>query len=74
MKYIITVALATFLLTGIPAQAGGPAKSDTRKSRVQLLRENNRYRTEIASLKARLDSIEREMNSRDSLASEIMDI
>lgn len=74
MKYIITVALATFLLAGIPAQAGGPAKSDTKKSRVQLLRENNRYRTEIASLKARLDSIEREMNSRDSLASEIMDI
>lgn len=67
-------AVTAFLIAGLPAQAGAPAKDDTKKSRVQLLRENNLYRSEIASLKARLDSIEREMTSRDSLASEIMDI
>ncbi|MGN0189383.1 MAG: LysM peptidoglycan-binding domain-containing protein [Candidatus Cryptobacteroides sp.] len=74
MRYIITAAVTAFLIAGIPAQADRPVKEDTKKSRVQLLRENNRYRTEISFLKARLDSIEREMSSRDSLASEIMDI
>ena len=67
-------AVTAFLTAGMPVQAGTPAKDDTKKSRAQLLRENNTYRFEIASLKARLDSIEREMSSRDSLASEIMDI
>ena len=74
MKYIITAALTVFLIAGIPAQASGEVRKDSKKSRVQLLRENNRYRAEIALLKARMDSLEREMASRDSLASEIMDI
>lgn len=74
MKYIITAALTAFLIAGIPAQASGEVRKDSKKSRVQLLRENNRYRAEIVLLKARMDSLEREMASRDSLASEIMDI
>lgn len=74
MRYFVLAAVTAFLIAGTPAQAKGPAKDDTKKSRVQLLRENNRYIAEIASLKARLDSLEREMGSRDSLASEIMDI
>lgn len=74
MRYFVTAAVTAFLIAGIPAQAGGPAREDTKKSRIQLLRENNRYRSEIAQLKAKLDSIGREMAARDSLASEIMDI
>ena len=74
---IISAVLAVSVLSGQAAYAGPDKEWKPRKAnktRSELVRENDRYRSIVDSLKAEIAGLNMEMRQRDSLASEFMEI
>lgn len=76
-KTILTAVMTAVLAfsAAMTVYADGPApRQKNKKSRPQLIRENTSMSEKIDSLTAEIEKYKKQMQERDSLASEIMDI
>lgn len=73
--HFITGVMLVLLMTAPVKDAFGDARQDkTRKTKIQLLRENGRLREVIDSLESALAGYEKDRRINDSIADEIMDL
>lgn len=74
LKVFAAVAAAAMLFAVQPVSANEAVNPAKKKTKTALVKENERLSKQIDSLKAALASITDEMEGRDSLATEIMDM
>ncbi|MGM9748037.1 MAG: LysM peptidoglycan-binding domain-containing protein [Candidatus Cryptobacteroides sp.] len=74
LKVFTAVAAAAMLFAVQPVSASEAVNPAKKKTKTALVKENERMAKQIDSLKAALASITDEMEGRDSLATEIMDM